>query len=113
MEILEYKKFKENFIFVLNKSDLYKPDEKQRNLSKMCDQLGADTGVSIEGTKNECPFSYPTVMALGFPEGSDLKSVEKDLEKLQDALLEPLNSKDPFDEKKRIKVQPINACNIL
>lgn len=89
MDWLQYKKYKQKFSFIYNKTDGQTEDKKNANLQVMCEKLGVDTSqnVSVKVTEDGNLQAYNMTIAVGFPPKSRLTDVKCDIEKLNRATL--------------------------
>ena len=116
---LQYSDYKENFVFVYNKSDGLSEATKLTNLQFMCETFGVDTKNQaewagnlkeiLEGKSNKIVWhAIDQNLALGFPPGQDYETVQKDHKQLMRATF----AVPPRDEK-RIPVMKGSSCTIL
>ena len=111
---LQYEKYKENFVFIYNKSDGHSPQDKTQNLLMMTEMLGAKTteGKNVQAWNASgngfVTRKFKKMMALGFPPGASYDDISSDYELLNEAV--PLATSQ--EKKSRIPVDE-SSCTIL
>ena len=111
---LQYEKYKDNFVFIYNKSDGHSPQVKTQNLLTMTEMLGAKQteGRPVDfwnanGTRI-ATRKLKKMIALGFPPGASYNDIANDCELLYEAV--PLATSQ--EKRSRIHVDE-SSCNIL
>ena len=82
MEWLKFKDHKDNFSFILNKSDNLTENERTSSLAFMCDKLDADLTKCFEEKRDGYTYQIPFNQALGFPRDATYQEVKDSLKNL-------------------------------
>jgi 2-oxoglutarate dehydrogenase complex dehydrogenase (E1) component-like enzyme len=98
MEWLKFKDHKDNFSFILNKSDNLTENERTSSLAFMCEKLDFDLTKCFEETRDDFTYQIPLNQALGFPRDATYQKVEDSLKNLMAITLT-----ETMPDNKRIK----------
>ena len=99
---LQYKKYKDKFMFIYNKAEWLTKEDKAFNMLQMCELLGVDGASDIGVRRDNAAIEMKNVMATGFPPGADYETIKQDLEtfKLGIACLGNTKPRIPVEERK-------------
>ena len=112
MDWLNYKKYKQQFVFFYTKTDRMSEEEKQRNLFRICESLELDNNSALMmktliDDQEIKTIQIKLVNAIGFDPNAPLDDILSNRDKLMEAVLAP-----DLDGNGRIHVSE-RSCTIL